>query len=206
MKRPLAIVLLVAAVATGAMTPGTLFAEPENSINFGIGGVIKTMPHCKATVYILEYEHMLGSKIAFLGRASEVVYKSDDSVLLEEGRPKGADIGARYYPSGGMQGLFIGGTLGYWSSDWTFTQNKGRSDEFRGTGDTDSLRANVDIGARFPIGSSSVSIMPALNIGKFFSSTSCEYTAPASRVGTSCNQDTEVEYYLFLALTVGIGF
>jgi hypothetical protein len=64
----------------------------------------------------------------------------------------------------------------------------------------------VDLGGRFPIGSSPVSIMPALNVGKFFSSTSCDYTAPASRVGTSCSQESEVEYYFFLAVTVGIGF
>jgi hypothetical protein len=105
-----------------------------------------------------------------------------------------------------MKGFFIGGTLGYWTADWTFTHNKGRSDEFLGKGNSDSIRANVDIGGRFPIGSSPVSIMPALNVGKFFSSTSCEYTAPASQVGTSCSQESEVEYYLFLAVTAGIRF
>jgi hypothetical protein len=206
MKRPSMVVLFVAAVAAGVMSPGTLFAEPANSVNLGMGGVVQTMPHCRATVYILEYEHMLGSKIAVLGRGSEVDYKFDDGAYLEKGRPKGVDIGARFYPAGGMNGFFIGGTLGYWTADWTFTHNKGRSDEFQGKGDSDSIRANVDIGGRFPIGSSSVSIMPALNFGKFFSSTSCEYTAPAFRVGTSCSQETEVKYYLFLAVTVGIGF
>ena len=206
MKRPLIAALFVAAVAAGVMTPGTIFAEPANSVNLGIGGVVQTMPHCKATVYIVEYEHMLGSKIAVLGRGSEVDYKFDDGEYLEKGRPRGVDLGARFYPAGGMKGFFIGGTLGYWTADWTFTHNKGRSDEFLGKGNSDSIRANVDIGGRFPIGSSSVSIMPALNVGKFFSSTSCEYTAPASLIGTACSRDTEVQAYIFLALTVGIGF
>src|SRR5574341_1108665 len=206
MKRPLMVVLFVAAVAAGVMTPGTVSAEPANSVNLGIGGVVKTMPHCRATVYIVEYEHMLGSKIAVLGRGSEVDYKFDDGEYLEKGRPRGVDVGARFYPAGGMKGFFIGGTLGYWTADWTFTHNKGRSDEFLGKGNSDSIRANVDIGGRFPIGSSSVSIMPALNVGKFFSSTSCEYTSPASQVGTSCSQESEVEYYLFLAVTAGIRF
>jgi hypothetical protein len=206
MNSPLMVVLLVAAVAAGVMTPGTVFAEPANSVNLGIGGVVQTMPHCRATVYIVEYEHMLDSKIALLGRGSEVDYKFDDGTYFEVGRPRGVDIGARYYPAGGMKGFFISGTLGYWTADWTFTHNKGSSDEFLGKGNTDSIRANVDIGGRFPIGSPSISIMPALNVGKFFSSTSCEYTAPASRVGTPCSQNTEVRYYLFLGVTAGIGF
>jgi outer membrane autotransporter protein len=149
---------------------------------------------------------MLGSKLAVLGRASEVDYKFDDGKYFEKGRPKGVDVGARYYPAGGMEGFFISGTVGYWTADWTFTDNKGRSDEFQGKGNSDSIRANVDIGGRFPIGSSSVSIMPALNVGKFFSSTSCEYTGPASLVGTECSQKSEVEYYIFLAVTAGIRF
>jgi hypothetical protein len=206
MKRPLIVVLFVAAVAAGMMTPGAVLAEPVNSVNIGMGGVIQTMPHCNAKLYIVEYERMLGSTIAVLGRGSEVDYKFDDGKYREQGRPRGVDIGARYYPAGGMNGFFIGGTLGYWTSDWTFTDNKGRSNEFQGKGKNDSVRANVDIGGRFPIGSSSVSIMPALNIGKFFSSTSCDYTAPASRVGTSCDQKSEVEYYMFLAVTAGIAF
>jgi hypothetical protein len=206
MKRLLVLVLFVAAVAAGVPAPGTVFAEPANSVNPGIGGVIQTMPHCKANVYIVEYEHMLDSKLAVLGRGSEVDYKFDDGKYVEKGRPKGVDIGVRFYPAGGMKGLFIGGTLGYWMSDWTFTKDQGRPEELQGKGDSDSIRANVDIGWRFPIGPSSVSIMPAFNFGKFFSSTSCEYTAPAYQAGTSCSQKTEVEYYMFLAVTAGIGF
>jgi hypothetical protein len=205
MKRLVA-ALFAAAVAAGVTAPGPVFAEPANSVNLGIGGVVQTMPHCRATLYLAEYEHMLGSKIAVLGRGSEVDYKFDDGNYREHGRPRGVDVGARFYPAGGLQGFFIGGTLGYWTSDWIFTQNKGMPDELQGKGNSDSVRANVDIGGRFPIGSSSVSIMPAVNIGKFFSSTSCEYTGPASQVGTSCSQKTEVEFYVFLAVTVGIAF
>ena len=206
MKRPLVLVLFVVVVAAGVMSPGTLFAEPANSVNLGVGAASYILPHCKASVFLVEYERMLGSKIAVLGRGSEVDYKFDDGKYLEEGKPRGVDVGARFYPAGGMKGFFIGGTVGYWTADWTFTHNKGSSDEFLGKGNTDSIRANVDIGGRFPIGSSPISIMPALHIGKFFTSNSCEYTAPASRVGTSCSNDSEVTYYGFLAVSVGIGF
>jgi hypothetical protein len=207
MKRQL-VVLFFAAVAAGVMTPGTGCAETVNSVNLGIGGVFQLIPHCNATVFLVEYEHMLDSKIAVLGRGSGVNYRFDDGKYVEEGKPRGIDVGARFYPAGGgMKGLFIGGTLGYWLTDWIFTDNKGTTLESAGKGDSKSIRADVDIGARFPIGSSSVSIMPALHIGKFFSSTSCEYTAPASQVGTSCNKHSEVAgLYGFLAVSVGIGF
>ena len=128
--------------------------------------------------------------------------------IIEEGKPRGFDLGVRYYPAGnGMKGLFIGGTLGYWATNWTFTDYKGTASETQGKGDSKSIRANVDIGARLPIGSSSVSIMPALQFGKFFSSTTCDYTAPASLAGTSCSKDGEVGgFYGFLAVSVGMGF
>jgi outer membrane autotransporter protein len=145
-------------------------------------------------------------KRPFLGRGSALDYKFDDGSYLEDGRSKGADIGARYYPAGGMKGFFIGGSLGYWTSDWSFTHDKGTSSEYTGRGDTHSIRANVDIGGRFPLGASSVSVIPALNVGRFFPSTTCEYTAPASRVGKPCDQKSEVTNYLFLSLMAGIAF
>jgi len=205
MKKEMLAVLFVGVVAWGIMAPRTVFAEPGNSVNLGIGES-NFLPHCRATIYLLEYEHMLGPKIAAVGRVSEVDYTFDDGEHREHGRPMGADIGARYYFSGGMKGFFIGGLLGYWESDWTFTHNKSLPGEFQGTGHSKSLRANVDIGGRIPIGSSSVSIMPALNFGRYFSSSSCDFTAPASRVGTACNEDSEIVFYAFLAVTAGIAF
>jgi hypothetical protein len=205
MKKTMVVVLFVVAVAWGVTTPGTLLAEPRNSVNFGIGAS-NFLPHCKATIYLVEFEHKLGSKISALARVSEVHYTFDDGEHVEDGRPKGADIGARYYLSGGMKGFFIGGLLGYWRTDWTFLHNKNLPDEFQGKAHSNSLRANIDIGGRFPIGSSSVSIMPSLNFGRYFSSRSCEFTAPASRIGTACSEDSEVTNYAFLAVTVGIAF
>ncbi len=204
MKRPSMLILII--VAAGVMAAGKVAAETANSLNLGMGGVVQTMPHCKADVYNLEFEHMIDTNFSIFGRASEVSYKFDDGNYLEKGRPKGIDIGARFYPEGGMKGFFIGGSVGHWTSDWTFTKDEGTLNEAHGRADSNSTRVNVDIGDRFPIGSSSVSVMPALNVGRFFSSTSCEYTAPASVVGTSCNQRSEVKYYFFLSLMAGIGF
>jgi hypothetical protein len=205
MKRRLMVLLFIAAGA-GALCAGPLCAEPEGSVDLGISGVVQSMPHCSSIGYLAEYERLLNSKFTVLGRASQVDYHFNDGSHIEDGRPRGLDLGARFYSRGNMQGFFIGGAVGYWMSHWTFTKDRGEATELHGKGTSESVRANVDIGGRFPIHNSSVSIMPALNFGKFFSSTSCEYTSPASRVGTSCNQKTEVEYYLFLAVTAGIAF
>jgi len=199
--------ILFTAIATGSLAPGVAFSEPVNSINLGLGGIVQTMPHCKAKVYIVEYERMISPTTSVLGRASEVSYKFDDKInYTEEGRPRGIDIGARFYPGGNMRGFFITGVLGKWRSDWRFSHNMGRPDQWSGDGTSDSIRASVDIGGRFQIGSSSVSIMPALNFGKFFSSINCEFTSPSSRVGQECKQSSEVIAYMFLGVTAGVGF
>jgi len=206
MKSPLMRLLILLAVAAAMTAPATVSAEPADSINLGFGGVPALMKHCKADVYIVEYEHMLTSKLSVLGRGSEVVYKFDDGEYVEEGKPRGGEIGGRYYPGGGMKGFFIGGSVGYWRTDWTFRHNKDLPTEVRGESVTDSIRANLDIGGRFPINSSNISIMPELNIGRFFPSTTCSYTSPPSQVGAPCSQETEVKAYVFLAVMAGIGF
>jgi len=206
MKRPLVLVLLVCVAAAGVMSPVIVFAELESSVNLGFGAASRILPHCKANVAFAEYEHMLSSTLAVLGRGSGVNYKFDDGNYVEKGRLRGVDVGVRYYPSGGMKGFFVGGALGYWKSNWQFTDEKGKTSESQGKGDFTAIRADVDFGWRFPISSSSISILPEAHIGKFFRSASCEYTAPASLVGTECSKDSEIGYYAFLAVSVGIAF
>jgi hypothetical protein len=49
--------------------------------------------------------------------------------------------------------------------------------------------------------------MPALHLGHFFSSDkSCSYTFPSSRVGTTCTRESDVGFYGFFALSLGIAF
>ncbi len=105
-----------------------------------------------------------------------------------------------------MRGFYTGGSLGYWSGDWTFTKNRNTPFQREGEADSHSLRVNVDLGYRFPIRDTNISLMPEVNLGKFFSSTSCDYTAPASLVGASCDQESDVDLYIFAGVNVGITF
>lgn len=207
MKRAYLLVLFIVAATAEVVSPEPLFAEPVNSINIGLGGVVQTMPHCRANVYLVEYERMLPDlKISVLGRGSGVDYRFDNHTYLEEGKTRGGDLGFRYYPSGEMRGFYVGGSLGYWKAHWTFSDSRGTPAQFEGKGDTTSLKANLDIGGRFPLGSSKVSIIPGLHFGRFFPSTTCENTG-GSKVGTPCTETTEVGgYYFYLFLMAGIGF
>lgn len=191
------IVITVAPVASGS--------ESVDSINLGLGG-LNPMAHCDAKVYIIEYEHLLTPTITILGRGSGVHYRYDNRQYLEDGRLRGMDVGARYYSAGGMQGFFVGGSLGYWTGDRTFIQYQNTPVQWQGKGNSDSIRLNFDLGDRIQIRGTNISIMPEASLGKYFSSLSCEATAPASRIGTPCNQKSEVNYYIFIGMTVGVAF
>lgn len=184
---------------------GASDAEPANSVNLGLGG-INPMPHCNALVSTIEYEHPLSRNVTILGRGSRVNYHYDDGIYKEDGNLPGLDIGARYYPDGGMRGLFWGGSLGYWTGNWTFIQDKNRPTERQGRASSHSLRLNIELGDRIPIRSTNLSVMPQVSLGKFFSSSLCDYTAPAGWVGTPCSQKSEVNYYIFAGVTAGIAF
>lgn len=183
----------------------TSSVESKDSINLGYGG-INPMPHCHAEVYNIEYEHQLTQTFSILGRGSRVNYKDDDEEYQEDGKLRGLDVGTRYYFTGDMHGFFAGGSLGYWTDHWTSIGDKNRLAEWRDKASSKSLRVNADVGYRFPIPNTNISIIPQLNFGKFFSSSTCEFTAPSSRVTTPCSETSVVNYYLFIGAAVGIAF
>lgn len=201
------ILIVVVIGLTGLAPAGSEAADAANSVNIGFGGMPRLMAHCDANVLFIEYERRLaGSNVAVLGRAGGVNYRFDDGAYRETGDPKGVDVGVRYYFDGGMEGVFISGTVGYWTGDWIFTENKDTFMPSHGTASSDSLRLNLDAGARFPVGDSPLAVIPVLNLGLFDPSTECVYTAPASLAGTACTRETEVREYFFLAIMAGIAF
>ena len=195
----------LALVAGITLARGGLAAESVNSINFGIGGP-NPMPHCEARIYTVEYEHLITPTTVILGRGSSVDYTSDSSDYLEDGDLRGIDIGARYYRAGRLKGLYTGLSLGYWENEWSFIKRRNTSNPVSGEADSFSVRVNLDLGYRMQLRDSNISIMPEINLGKFFTSSSCNYTAPASMVGNSCEENSEVEGYLFAGITLGLAF
>lgn len=192
-------------IIVGMAASGASGAESADSINLGLGG-LNPMAHCNATVYLIEYEHPLTPTISVLGRGSGVNYRFNNGNYLEDGSLRGLDIGTRYYRAGGMQGFFVGGSLGYWKGDWTFTQDQNTPSQWEGKAKSNSVRLNIEFGDRILVQGTKVSIMPEANLGKFFSSHSCEVTAPSSLIGAPCSQKSEVNVYLFFGVTVGLAF
>lgn len=208
MKGSLAQFLVPLAMAAALAQPAAADESPSpgDSINIGFGGMIRTMPHCDSNVYTAEYEHRYTPSTTLLGRGNLVDYTFNDMNYREHGILRGLDFGARYYPAGAMHGLFTGGALGYWNGDWTFSHFLGTPAQYLGTARSHSLRLNFELGDRIPIPGTRFSIMPEANAGKFFSSRSCAYTAPASMVGTPCSQKSEVNVYFFVGLALGVAF
>lgn len=204
------ICMVVAAVILAGVclaAPGSGYAAAKNSVNIGAGGLVG--PDLTASLFFAEYERLIAGKMALFVRGGQVHYSYDDGTYVEDGDPKGFDVGVRAYLTGhgAMKGFYIGGALGSWQTDWTFTDDKGTSYESQGKGDSSAVRADLEVGARLPLGSERVSLMPAFHLGHFFSSSSsCEYTSPSYLVGTPCDKDTQVGFYGFLSVAVGIAF
>ena len=188
------------------LSPAVFAADSLDSINLGLGGFVPTMPHCDAKVYLAEYEHLTSPNVSVLGRWSGVGYRYDDNMYRESGRLQGVEVGMRHYSADNMQGFFYGGSIGLWSGHWSYTRNVGMISQWQGNSTSKSLRVNIEIGDRIPIGNSSFSVMPEISMGKFITRNSCDYTAPASMIGLSCNQKSEVDYYLFLGVILGAQF
>jgi len=180
-------------------------ADTANSLNLGFGG-LNPMPHCLARVFTLEYEHKYTQHLVIVGRGSGVNYRHNKSGYLEEGKLRGLDLGLRYYYAGQMKGLYTGASLGYWHNDWTFIRNRDTANQLNGDAEFSSTRLNFDLGYRFPVQNTNISIMPEIDLGKFFASNTCNYTSPASWVGTPCQQTSDVEGYLFAGVTIGVAF
>ena len=186
MMKKLSAAVFVMIVTAIMVFPTTGFADAKNSINLGAGGMVG--PDTSAAAFFGEYERLLGSRVAIFGRVGSVSYTYDDGYYIEDGDPKGFDIGVRAYPmgSGGMKGFYVGGAIGFWKTEWTFTDDKGYSYETRGKGNSSAIRADIEVGGRFNLGTETVSLIPAFHIGHFFgTSESCSYTYPSARVGTT---------------------
>lgn len=202
MKKRLIMATIIVGVLIGLAVPAVVLAEPRNSIN--LTGAAGFAPDASASGFFVEYERLVGEKVSLLGRFGSTSYSFDDSVYVEDGDGSGVDLGVRLYPQGGMKGLYFGGSLGFWSSDWTFTDDMGTFYQTTGTGSSDAVRLDLEIGGRFNLGSGPVSLMPSFHLGNYFSvSDDCTYTSGATG---ACDNSAEFNLYAYLGLAVGFAF
>jgi hypothetical protein len=205
MKRIIVLVCGLLFALSVMAIPGPVRAAQDNSINIGGLGVVG--PDLSASAFFVEYERHMGSGMAVFGRVGVLDYSFDDGWYKEDGDGPGFDVGIRkYMGSNSMKGFYLGGTLGIWKTSWTFTdKNYGPgSIYYSGKGDTTSLKVDLELGSRFPLGSSPVALMPSFHVGHYFTMDStCTST---SVPGADCGNEGEVGFYGVLGLSVGIAF
>lgn len=200
------VVVLFGVLLSTALTafPGSAFAK-DNSIN--VGGVGMVGPDLSASVFLVEYERLMGNGISMFGRLGSLDYDFDDGWYKEEGDGPGFDIGMRKYMGGDrMKGFYIGMTIGLWWTEWTYTDTDyaPSSQYYSGEGESTAVKVDFEVGGRFPLGESSVSLIPSFHIGNFFS---IDDTCTSTSVpGADCGAESEVGFYGVFGLALGIGF
>lgn len=183
------------------MARPSLGAERMNGVN--LGGSFVVGPDTTATLLFAEYERLLSNRFSILGRIGTLDYKYDDDSYEEDGDGPGVEFGVRFYPAGnGMNGFYLGGGMGIWSTDWDWIEDKGQSYETRGSGKSTAWDLNANVGAKFPLGNSGFHIEPNALIGNWFSvDDSCNYAD-----GSACDRESELGFYGLIALNIGMTF
>lgn len=197
---------------TGALAAGLLAALPvgalaqnKNSINMTFAGAAAA--DTKASAFLAEYERLVIPKLSVFGRGTFLKYKFDDNVYEEDGKGTGIGLGVRFYPGGqGMSGFYVGGVIGTFASKWDFKDDKGTAAQTQGEGDSFAIQWGAEVGYRFKLGQH-VTLTPAFNLGSWIGGdSSCDYTAPPSLVGTTCDKESELGFYGTISVSLGIAF
>ena len=198
---------LAAAVLLAALPCSALAQEAKNSINVAFAAAPGLGSLNSATALMLEYERRVTSNLSVFGRGSSLNYKWDDDTYVEDGSGTGLGVGVRYFTSPGFKGLYVGGGVGTFKSKWDWIDDKGRSFETRGKGDSSSIQWGAELGYRIYLEGGKLSLTPAINVGSWLGgSNSCTYTAPASQAGQPCSKDSQLGFYAVASVSLGIAF
>jgi len=196
-----------AAVVLAALPCSALAQDAKNSINIAVAAAPSIGSLKNASMVMLEYERLVTSKLSVFGRGSSLKYKWDDDTYVEDGKGTGLGVGVRFFPTGGLKGFYVGGAVSALSSKWDWIDDKGKSFETRGKGDSSSVLWGVELGYRINLGGGNIALTPALNVGSWLGGdNTCTYTAPASQAGQSCSKDSQIGVYAVASVALNIGF
>lgn len=166
--------------------------EGDNSIKFTaafnpVGGI-----------FLLDYERMIANKFSVGGRVGAIDYETDDGSYNEKGDGNGIEATFRWYARGeGFSGFFLGAGLGYWNTDWTWTDPYDTPN--KGSGSSTAVDVNFTLGWKIGFGSSPVYFEPSIIAGNFFSVTT------DSDTGSDSNE-SQLGLYAGVGLAIGFAF
>ena len=183
--------LIIICAALGFQT-NSYALEGDNSIKF-TGGFNNV-----GSLFLVDYERMIADQFAVGGRVGFIDYEVEDGSYTENGDGNGLEATFRWYPKAdGFNGFFIGGALGFWNTDWSWTDPN--DSPTRGSGSSFAFNINFNLGWKFGFGSSPVYIEPSLIAGNFFSIDTTDDT------GTE-EYESDLGIYAALALAIGFTF
>ena len=185
-RKTLLIALPLAAVAA-LLGPVSASAGNNNTVSFGGNA------NLVGVVGRVEYEHMIKDRFSVGARVGVLNYTYKDGSYEEDGTGNGVEFIARYYPRAqGFQGFYVGGGIGYWRTNWDYTDPEDTPSRDEGT--TSAINANVTVGWKIPLGSGKVYIDPSITVGNFFG------------ISTDSDFDQEPELGLYAGGGVSVGF
>lgn len=191
--------LFVAGTASAAIKAG----EGDNSVNAGFAA-LPGLFDTEAAVFYVEYERKMSDLLTIVGRVGALDYDFDDGMYKESGDGPGLDAGVRFYPlAGAMKDLYIGGALGLWWTEWTYTDLTWIGTQWvYGRGESTALKAEFEVGYRFLIPNTPVAVSPTFRTGTFISlDDSCSNAA-----GWPCANESEIGVFAVFGVSAGFQF
>lgn len=175
----------------------------EQSVNGGFA-MLPGLFDTEATVFFVEYERVMGDKLTIFGRVGALDYEFNDGWYAEEGDGPGFDVGLRYYLTDKvLSALYIGGSLGLWTTDWTYADSSWAGTQwFMGKGDSTAVKIEFEVGYRFQIPNTPVSVIPTFRTGTYLSiDDSC-----TTLNGWPCANESEIGIYGVAGVSAGFAF
>lgn len=176
----------ILATALAAPLAANAMEGPSNSVRFG--GYVNP----DARVAVVEYEKMFRDRISIGARVGALDYEYDDGSYEEEGDGNGVEFLFRFYPQGnGFKGFWFGAGVGFWQTDWSYTDPTDVPSA--DSGDTDSINVNVSAGWKIPLTPKKFYIDPSITIGNYFG------------ISSDSTYDNEPELGLYVAAGIAFG-
>jgi len=149
-------------------------------------------------LFMIDYERLLNDSISIGGRVATLNYEIEDGSYTEKGDGSGVEATFRWYPrSNGLNGFFLGAGLGYWETNWSWTDPYDIPTS--GDGTSESVDVNFTVGWKIGFGSAPVYFEPSVIVGQYI-----DVTTDSSYQGDVGK--TELGFYAGVGLAIGFAF
>jgi len=165
---------------------------PWNSIRVGVmaGGLTDST----AVAGTVEYERFLTDSLSLGVRLGKLSYDTEYDSYKESGDGTGVDAALTLHFGGNPpKGPYLGFHVGYWSTDWEWTDPT--DNPKKGKGSSNAANVSATFGWKIPLGDSFL-LQPSLTVGDYLSSATDDTNT----------QEQELGFYALLGLALGFSF